>query len=121
MAQMAARSDACSPRASRTRRTARSRTSGENFCFVSLMTPFFSTLAVSDKTGAVHRKGKEASEEDEQQERQRRFAPVITMGDSGDHDAAIRVITMGDMRNAVEVVAAGYVVRTCQAAGSRAT
>jgi hypothetical protein len=31
-------------------------------------------------------------------ERQHRSAPVITMGDSGDHDAAIWVITMGDMR-----------------------
>jgi hypothetical protein len=54
MAQVVAHSDGCSPRASRSRRTARSRTSGENFRFVSLRTPVFSTLGVSGKTGAVH-------------------------------------------------------------------
>jgi hypothetical protein len=54
MAQMVAHSDAWSSRAYRTSRTARSRTSGESFCLVSLMTPTLSTTGVSGKTGAVH-------------------------------------------------------------------
>jgi hypothetical protein len=53
MAQMVAHSDAWSSRAYRTSRTARSRTSGESFCLVSLMTPTLSTTGVSGKTGAV--------------------------------------------------------------------
>jgi hypothetical protein len=56
MATMAAQSDGYSPRASRTRRTARSRTSGENFCFVSLMTPSSQRLGSPAKPGRFIRR-----------------------------------------------------------------
>jgi hypothetical protein len=51
MAQMAGYADGSSPRASRTKHTARSRTS--DFSFVSLMTPDLSTAGVSGQTEAV--------------------------------------------------------------------